>query len=348
MHYKRYKKLGDPGPVATLAELRDSSCSYCGAVGKVIHDSSYPGGGLCEMHQGRWRRKRDLGPIERLTQVMPSDGQCTHVLTDGSKCSNAYLAGGFCSLHYNRVSAGRGPDDAGIDIRISVSEAVQQMKDAHLEPLEPYVRSDVKWRCRCLRCRREILPTLATVRQGKDPCWYCSGSRVDPEEAQAFMLSKGLAVLDPWPGRVDRKWRGLHVGTREKPGCMGEVSPTYHSVKTHNQGVCFDCGERGYSTSKPGAFYVVGNERIVKCGIANMRNFRTRIGQHRRQGLAWEWIVGSADGNVAWQMERLWKIFRADNPGLHVTKDQLRDGYTEAMQRQDRVELFLLDLQLET
>lgn len=346
MHYKRYKKSGSPGGVSALAELRDSCCSYCGAGGKIIHDSTYLDGGLCEMHHGRWRRKRDLGPVDRLTQVMPADGQCTHVMPDGSKCSGAYLAGGLCSLHYTRVSAGRDPDDAGISIRISDADAAQQMREAHLEPLEPYVRSDVKWRCRCCRCDREIAPTLASVRQGSDPCWYCSGSRVDPAEAEAFMLSKGLAVIDPWPGRVDRKWRGFHVGTSDKPGCMGEVSPTYHSVKTHNQGVCFDCGERGYTTSKAGAFYVVGSKSLVKCGIANMRNFRTRISQHRRQGLEWEWLIGSADGSVAWQMEREWKMFRAQSPHLHITKDELRDGYTEAMQRQQPVERFLLALQL--
>lgn len=276
---------------------------------------------------------------------MPPDGQCTHQLPDGSKCSSAYLAAGLCSLHYGRVAAGRDPDDAGIDIRISEADAIQQMREAQVEPLEPYTRTDVKWRGKCLRCGREIQPTLSSVRQGNNPCWYCSGSRVDPVEAEAFMLSQGLAVLDPWPGRVDRKWRGLHVGAADRPGCMGEVFPTYHSVKTHHQGVCFDCGERGYSTSKPGAFYVVANDDIVKCGIANMRNFRSRVRHHEtKQGLTWLWLVGHADGRQPWLLEKAWKSYRADHPEWHVTKSDLQDGYTEAMRRTPQVDQFIAEV----
>jgi hypothetical protein len=141
---------------------------------------------------------------------------------------------------------------------------------------------------------------------------------------------------------VDRKWRGLHVGTEDKPGCMGEVSPTYHSVKTHGQGVCFSCGERGYSTSKPGGFYIVTNGLIVKCGIANMRNFRSRVRMHAtKQGLHWMWLVGHRDGWVAWNLERGWKHFRASNTDDQITKQDLKDGYTEAMRLTPTVDAFL-------
>jgi len=342
MHYKRWKKTGTPGSSKSKADQRDTTCSYCGAPGKIIHDTSYPGGGLCEMHHGRWRRHKDLGPIKRKTQVRPPDGLCSHHLPDGTKCDRPYLAGGFCTLHYTRVSNGRHPDDAGKSIRVPEHDAISEMEAAGASPVEPYRRSDWKWKCQCLRCGREIHSTLAAVRQGHDPCWRCSGSRVDPAEAQAYMLSKGLQVLDPWPGRVDRKWRGLHVGTEDKPGCMGEVSPTYHSVKTHDQGVCFSCGERGYSTSKPGGFYIVTNGRIVKCGIANMRNFRSRVRMHAtKQGLEWIWLMGHRDGWVAWNLERRWKQFRALHVNDQVTKRDLEDGYTEAMWCKPTVDSFL-------
>lgn len=330
MHYRRGRK-GDVGPAIAYAAARDMTCSYCGASGKIIHDPTYDAGGLCEMHHGRWRRHRALGPLGRLTSTAPPDGQCTHVSDTGEKCLGAYVAAGFCSRHYQRVAAGRAPDDQGIDIRIDPLVAEAAMRRAGVVPLEPYVRSVDRWSCTCTKCGRTISPTLESVRRGKHPCWYCSGSRTDPEEAEAFMRSMGMRPLVPWPGRVDRRWLGIHEGTPAKPGCFGQIEPTYHSVKTHGQGVCFDCGIRGYSRAKPGAFYVVRNEQIVKGGIANMRTLRRRLTTHRSQGLDWEWVVGFKEGDVAWNLEKQWKLFRLEHPALHVQRHELKDGYTEAM-----------------
>lgn len=344
MHYRRLLKRGDIGPATSLVDTRDTTCSYCGAPGKIIHDSTYEGGGLCEIHQGRWRRNRDLGARERLTSTAPADGQCTNVSEDGEKCSGAYVAAGLCAMHYQRVAAGRSVNDPGIDIRIDPREADADMRRAGAEPLAPYVRSVDPWRCTCLTCGRTITPTLESVRRGKHPCWYCSGSRTDPQEAVEYMLNAGMRPLVPWPGRVDRKWKGIHVGTSETPGCLGEIEPTYHSVKTHRQGVCFDCGIRGYSRAKPGTFYVVRNATIVKGGIANMRGLARRLSTHKSAGLHWNWLIGFEDGSVAWNLERQWKAFRLDHPELHVQRHELKDGYTEAVKSDHAVDKFLLGL----
>lgn len=349
MHYRRLKKHGDVGSAEAIHDLRDTECSYCGSTdGPIIQDSTYPGGGLCQMHQGRWRRHRNLGPKGRLTRKAPADNECTHVMPDNEKCRNRYVAAGLCAMHYQRVAAGRDLDDPGIDTRIPESEAVEQMTRAGATPLGEYVNTTTPWACQCSRCYRHIKPTLEAVRRDHDPCWYCSGSRIDPVEAEQFMMEKGMTPIAPWPGRGDRRWRGIHTGTSEKSGCLGEVAPTYHSVKTHEQGVCFNCGERGYSTNKPGSFYVVDNETIVKCGIANMKNFKRRISAHAGQGLRFRWAVGFLDGQTAWDMEREWKAFRMDRPELHVTKAQLRDGYTEAMTKNSIVLDFLLELSSES
>jgi hypothetical protein len=108
--------------------------------------------------------------------------------------------------------------------------------------------------------------------------------------------------------------------------------------------MCFDCGIRGYSRQKPGAFYVVEDGEIVKCGIANMVPLSRRLAQHRAQGLLWSRLLGFHNGSAPWQLEREWKMFRLDHPALHVSKSRLRDGYTEAMMKEPVVLTFVNDL----
>ncbi len=345
MHYRRWKKHGAVGPPRALRKSPGDRCTECGSAKDLVLRPAGHNGPLCGMHYARLKRLGSVGPTGRLTSSSPDDRQCTHTSPAGEKCRGKYQAAGLCAMHYQRLAAGRDVDDPGIDIRFADDAAHAQMVEAGVVPLDPYSRSDRHWRCRCLTCGRVITPTLESVRRGKQPCQYCSGARVDPAEAEAFMLSRGLRVLDPWPGRVDREWRGIHVGTLDHPGCMGETAPTYHSVKTHGQGVCLDCGEGGYSRSKPGIFYIVSNERIVKCGITNSKNFARRINGHRSAaGLDWEYLVGFADGHIPWLIEKEWKTFRFGYPRLQLVRQDLRDGYTEAMYRDRAVEAYLSEL----
>lgn len=341
MHEKRLRKNGDVGPADSYRDLRDAACSYCGKRGLTIYDPSYPDGGLCEMHYARRRRTGQLGPKARLTQPAPLDGRCSHVTPTGETCDDPYLASGYCAKHYQRIRAGRDPDDPGVARRISNDDAHAQMLAAGAEPQVAYVRSDRKWPCICTRCHRKIQPTLDSVRRGHDPCTYCSGARVDPEAARTFMLSKGLQVTVPFPGS-DNPWHGIHVGTTTQPGCNRTTSPSYHSVKTHSQGVCFACAVRGYSESKAGVFYVVSNDVFIKCGIANMRNMNRRLQSHaRRSGMELQAVVGFKDGSTPVLMEEIWLRYRSMYPALWATKKEIPDGYTEAMRRTSAIELFI-------
>jgi hypothetical protein len=153
------------------------------------------------------------------------------------------------------------------------------------------------------------------------------------------MRSRGFEPLETWPGPVKRRWRGLHVGTDTDPGCLDETSPTYHSVAAHGQGVRFNCGPRGYSTSKPVIFYLVRNRGIVKCGIANPRNFTRRV--KAAAELEWAYLVGFLDGMSPWSLEVRWKSFRLEWAQLHLSRAELCDGYTEAMRINTRVDPFL-------
>lgn len=52
-----------------------------------------------------------------------------------------------------------------------------------------------------------------------------TGRSVDPDEAAAFMASRGYEPLEPYPGR-DKPWRCRHVQ------CGREVSPRYGNIKS--------------------------------------------------------------------------------------------------------------------
>ena len=54
------------------------------------------------------------------------------------------------------------------------------MRAAGLTPLEPYVNSTTRWRCRCERCLRIVEPTYGNVHAGQLGCVHCGRSVPDP------------------------------------------------------------------------------------------------------------------------------------------------------------------------
>jgi hypothetical protein len=120
------------------------------------------------------------------------------------------------------------------------NDAVDVMRNAGLEPLEPYRAANKPWRCECKKCGREVSPTLGHVRQGHG-CKHCgavkSGQKkaLPAAEAEAEMRASGLEPLEPYPG-ANSAWR-----CRCKE-CGKEVSPRLNSVRSMGQGGCRYCG----------------------------------------------------------------------------------------------------------
>jgi hypothetical protein len=109
------------------------------------------------------------------------------------------------------------------------------MLAAGFEPLEPYPGSNAsQWKCRCLKCEREILKTYASVRRGAG-CPWCAGQRTDPEAANAAMLRANLQPLEAYKG-ANRPWRSRCLA------CDTEVTPTYANVR-NGQG-CRACAKK--------------------------------------------------------------------------------------------------------
>jgi len=118
--------------------------------------------------------------------------------------------------------------------RLDPEDAIQEMRKANLEPLEPFKSSKSKWKCKCLKCGKVVYPYHAAIKQGQGGCIYCAkGQHVDPEDAVKLMLKANLQPLEPYKGSGLR-WKCLHVP------CNQIVFPTYASIK-QGQGGCIHC-----------------------------------------------------------------------------------------------------------
>ncbi|GGW13529.1 hypothetical protein GCM10018980_70660 [Streptomyces capoamus] len=62
---------------------------------------------------------------------------------------------------------------AGAARREDPERAAASMREAGLEPLEPYTTTMTPWRCRCTTCGRTSTPTLSKIRSGRR-CKYCA------------------------------------------------------------------------------------------------------------------------------------------------------------------------------
>jgi recombinational DNA repair protein (RecF pathway) len=107
---------------------------------------------------------------------------------------------------------------------------------AHLEPLVEYPGSRKPWKCRCLKCGKEVFPKHSDIKQGDGGCKYCGGNYISPESAIAIMRASFLEPLEPYAG-TDQKWKCRCLR------CGKEVNPMHHSVK-RGQGGCRTCANK--------------------------------------------------------------------------------------------------------
>lgn len=60
--------------------------------------------------------------------------------------------------------------------KVDPEDAVELMMRYGYKPLEPYVKSNAKWRCLHLPCNNEVSPQYATIQQGYGGCRFCATS----------------------------------------------------------------------------------------------------------------------------------------------------------------------------
>lgn len=120
------------------------------------------------------------------------------------------------------------------------SDVLEVMRNANLEPLEPYATSQNKWKCKCLKCGEVVKPTYNQIKQGSGGCLMCSRleqigrGRLDENAAIAIMRGKNLEPLEPY--------RGAMVPWKVKClDCGNIANPRYAHIQQGRKG-CKECG----------------------------------------------------------------------------------------------------------
>ncbi len=121
---------------------------------------------------------------------------------------------------YNRVQQGSScprcaATKAGLKIRLDEETAILRLREFDLEPLEPYVKSDLKWKCRCLLCGEIVFPKLKNLQRGDGGCFKCGmkkaglANRLSEEEALKIIENAGFVALEPYVNAL-AKWKLRH------------------------------------------------------------------------------------------------------------------------------------------
>lgn len=110
---------------------------------------------------------------------------------------------------YTQIKSGHGGCKHCAKVYVDPVDAVEIMKKAGYEPLEPYVTSGHKWKCRCLTCGQATTPTYDEARIGSR-CKYCAKKAVAPEDAVSLMLNGGFEPMERYPGSME-PWMSRHL-----------------------------------------------------------------------------------------------------------------------------------------
>lgn len=125
----------------------------------------------------------------------------------------------------------------------------EEVAARNLEPLEPYPGRAARWRCRCLKCGREVSPRWGSVLfNGGDGCIKCGaalrGQRQmrSNDEVFAEMIAAGVRPLETYPG-TSEPWRC------ECLRCGNVVFTRYIGIQRGERG-CLDCGNRSSAEAR--------------------------------------------------------------------------------------------------
>ena len=149
-----------------------------------------------------------------------------------------------------RPCRGCGTDLSGLNPAVKRCSdcCADTMREAELEPLEPFPGAHRPWRCLCQRCGANVSPRYANVHQrgrGCDPCGrraQAAARRLSQVEAVVTMRAAGLQPLEPYQDSQS-PWACRCTQ------CDSEVSPRYNDVQ-QGQGGCWDCGVAARSDSQ--------------------------------------------------------------------------------------------------
>ncbi len=208
-------------------------CMKCGKIVYPNYGDIQQGDGGCKYCGGHFVEPEDAVALMRFNNLEPLEPYQNTMKPWKCKCLKC---GKVVTPRHASLQKGSGGCKYCAKVFVDAEDAILVMRKAKLEPLVPYPGSQKPWKCKCLRCGREVQPAYTSIISGQKGCVYCSGKKVDPQEAFDFMVSKGLTPLEPYT-RADGQWK-----CRCKV-CLKLVTPTYSTLKQGAAG-CIYCSGR--------------------------------------------------------------------------------------------------------
>lgn len=243
--------------------------------------------------------------------------------------SQCLRCGSEVSPSYTSVQQGNGGCVFCAGNRITLDQVMGTMKDAGYEPLEPYVSSSKRWKCKCLNCGKVSTPRYNDVQQG-NRCGYCSKVRVDEDDAVRIMLGAKLEPQEPFK-TANTKWKCKCLT------CGNVVFPRYGTIQA-GYGGCGFCVEYGFNLEQPAIIYLITNEKLSahKIGITNLYDSKenSRMRKHRQNGWLTFKITEFSTGQSAVQVENQVIDWLRNEKGLKqfLTAEQMpQGGWTETV-----------------
>ena len=180
----------------------------------------------------------------------------------------------------NRCGTKRGSNKIKMDSEL----AIQMMKDAGLEPLEDYVNSKTKWKCKCLSCGYIVHPKLNGIQTGEGGCYKCGmkkaglSNTLDSEQAIQLVKAAGFTPLEPYKNALT-KWKMRHEV------CNSVVYPKLNSISNN-------------SSKTPGCAVCAGQQ--VEIGLNDLGSTFPLIAM---EAVGWDPTSVTAGSN----QKKLWK-----------------------------------------
>jgi len=114
--------------------------------------------------------------------------------------------------------------------KIDPKVAEKVMLKAGLRPKVPYINSNTKWKCECLKCGNIVFPKYTMIQRGQGGCRSCGYNKssekrkIDQKAAIAIMVKVKLKPLEPYKG-AGSPWICKCLI------CGNITSPSLHSIK---------------------------------------------------------------------------------------------------------------------
>jgi hypothetical protein len=233
------------------------------------------------------------------------------------------------SPSYSSIQQGQGSCVYCARNKIDENDAIKVMLSSKLKPLEPYERNGKPWKSQCINCKKIVSPTFSAIQQGQGGCVYCSGKKVDPEDAVKMMFAAKLQPLIPYKSH-NTKWKCKCLK------CGKTVFPRYDSIRT-GQGGCIYCAEYGINMNTPSYLYLITNDRLNshKIGIGNYKKNNDRLTKFNKKGWETFKVWNFETGGEAWKIESsVFSIIRKElKLPIYLSKEEMpvTEGHTETI-----------------